>query len=238
MIWTSTTQRCRLGSSNVVEWVSVHCSGCPPHRLDERRSSMAEYRMNYFNGQFLKEDDFRVEQAYHLDRQRRLNRTLHTPGIAEGLTVTANVGAANAEVASGTAIDRDGRMIVLEEGSPPLPTRLEHHGKTVLLVISYDDETADPATVRGNGDTRIHEKPKLEFFAADADPVPDPGTYIRLARLVISPGGTISAPPDTDVRVRAGVRLGGVVELERLTLTREGVEPSQWPTLSSGAAQR
>jgi hypothetical protein len=46
---------------------------------------MTENRVRYFNGQFLQEEDFQVEQAYHLDRQRRHNRTLHTPGIADGL---------------------------------------------------------------------------------------------------------------------------------------------------------
>jgi hypothetical protein len=193
--------------------------------------------MNYFNGQFLKEDDFRVEQAYHLDRQRRHNRTLHTPGITQGLNVTADIGADDVQVASGTAIDEDGQMIVLETGSDPLPIRPEHRGKTVLLVISYDDETSDPATVGGNGDTRIHEKPKLEFFVEGSDPVPDAGTHIRLARLEITSGGTIGAHR-TDVRVSAGVRLGGALELGRLTLSRAGVDPSQWSTLSLGAARR
>ena len=74
------------------------------------------------------------------------------------------------QVASGTAIDEDGHMIVLENGSDPLTIRPEHHGKTVLLVISYDDEPSDPATVGGNGKTRMHEKPKLEFFVEDAIP--------------------------------------------------------------------
>ena len=193
--------------------------------------------MNYFNGQFLKEDDFRVEQAYHLDRQRRHNRTLHTPGIAQGLNVTADIGADDVQVASGTAIDEDGQMIVLATGSDPLPIRPEHRGKTVLLVISYDDETSDPATVGGSGDTRIHEKPKLEFFAEGSDPIPGAGTHIRLARLEITSGGTIGARHD-DVRVNAGVRLGGALELGRLTLSRDGVDPSQWSTLSLGAAKR
>ena len=45
----------------------------------------ADKRLRYFNGQFLQQEDFADEQTYHLDRQRRHNRDLHTPGIAEGL---------------------------------------------------------------------------------------------------------------------------------------------------------
>jgi hypothetical protein len=193
--------------------------------------------MRYFNGQFLQETDFQAEQAYHLDRQRRHNRTLHTSGIAQGLDVTANLGANDVQVASGTAIDEDGRMIVLENGSDPLSIRPEHHGKTVLLVISYDDEPSDPATVGGNGATRIHEKPKLEFFVEGADPLPGAGTHIRLARLEITSGGTIGAH-HTSVRDGAGVRLGDTLELRGVTLTRGDVDPSQWSTLNLGAARR
>ena len=66
---------------------------------------MAEKRLRYYNGQFLQEQDFTAEQEYHLDRQRRHNRQLHTYGIAEGLTVTAGVGATSAVVSPGTAVD-------------------------------------------------------------------------------------------------------------------------------------
>jgi hypothetical protein len=193
--------------------------------------------MRYFNGQFLQETDFQAEQAYHLDRQRRHNRTLHTSGIAQGLNVTADLGADDVQVASGTAIDEEGRMIVLENGSDPLSIRPEHHGKTVLLVISYDDEPSDPTKLGGNGETRIHEKPKLEFFVEGADPIPGTGTHIRLARLEITSGGTIGAH-HTNVRVGAGVRLGDTLELGGLTLTRGGVDPNQWSKLSLGAPRR
>jgi hypothetical protein len=195
---------------------------------------MTENRVRYFNGQFLQEEDFQVEQAYHLDRQRRHNRTLHTPGIADGLEVTANVGSDAVEVASGTAIDRDGRMIVLED-SRLVAILVEHRSQTVWLVISYRQETSRPATVGSTGDTRIHERPNVELFIENAAPPAE--THIRLARLVITAGGTVS-DHQRDVRVNAGVRLGGELELQRLRLARDGVDPSRWPTFSSGAAGR
>ena len=190
--------------------------------------------MRYFNGQFLQQEDFQAEQAYHLDRQRRHNRTLHTPGIAEGLTVTADVGAANVEVASGTAVDSNGHMIVLED-SRPVNIQPGHRGKTVLVVISYREVPSDDATVGSTDKTRMHERPDVEAFLEDE--VPSADTHIRLARLEITTGGTVGAH-HTDVRVSAGVRLGDELELQRLTLSREGLAPSQWSTLSLGAPKR
>jgi hypothetical protein len=195
---------------------------------------MTEKRMRYFNRQFLQEEDFQVEQAYHLDRQRRHNRTLHTPGIAEGLRVTANVGSAAVEVGSGTAVDSDGRMIVLED-SRTVDIRPEHRSQTVLLVISYREETSNPATVGDTGDTRTHERPNVDLVIENAAPSDD--THIRLARLVITPGGTVSEH-ESNVQISAGVRLGGVLELQSLTLSRDGVDRDQWPEFSSGAAGR
>ena len=190
--------------------------------------------MRYFNGQFLQQEDFQAEQAYHLDRQRRHNRTLHTPGIAEGLPVMADVGAANVEVASGTAVDSNGHMIVLED-SRPVNIQPGHRGKTVLVVISYREVPSDDATVGSTDKTRMHERPDVEAFLEDE--VPSADTHIRLARLEITTGGTVGAH-HTDVRVSAGVRLGDELELQRLTLSREGLAPNQWSTLSLGAPKR
>ncbi len=195
---------------------------------------MTEKRMRYFNGQFLQEEDFQAEQSYHVDRQRRHNRTLHTPGIAEGLAVTADVGATTVEVAGGTAIDSSGQMIVLED-SRTVDILAEHQGQTVLLVISYREEPSDPATVGSNGATRTHERPNVELFVEAAAPPVD--THIRLARLLVTAGGTVSAH-QPDVRANAGVRLSGELEIRRLRLSRAGVDPSQWPALSSGAPRR
>ena len=50
-------------------------------------------RVRFFDGQYLQDQDFVDEQHYHIDRQRRHNRTLHVGGIADGLGVTSVVGA-------------------------------------------------------------------------------------------------------------------------------------------------
>jgi len=73
---------------------------------------MAIQRLRYFDHQFLVVADFKEEQDYHKEMRRRLNRVLHTPGIAEGLEVvrTSNK---SVTVKPGIAID----SFVLQQAS-------------------------------------------------------------------------------------------------------------------------
>ncbi|MCO5188703.1 MAG: hypothetical protein M9918_10970 [Anaerolineae bacterium] len=196
-------------------------------------STNADKRVRYFTGQFLRADDFTDEQAYHVDRLRRHQRQFHTPGIAEGLQVTADTGSTTVEVAPGTAVDAEGHIIVLTEGRELDVST--HADEIVIVTISYSEVGSDPATAGGGGNTRWHERPLVELFAENA--VPSTDTHIHLARITITTGGIIAAHDSTG-RVNAGVRLGGALEVGRLTITRSGVDPSQWPTLHSGAAKQ
>lgn len=191
-------------------------------------------RLKYFTGQFLQEQDFTEEQEYHLDRTRRHNAQLHTPGIAHGLAVTINGGATSASVAPGTALDTEGRLIVLKD---PFDVGFEPdlHGETVLVVISYHDEPADESTVGDVGMTRYLERPEILVFAENAAPSAD--LNIRLARLQIDSNGLITSH-DPSVRTPSGARVRPNETFESLRLSRQGVPSNQWPVLTSGAASR
>lgn len=191
-------------------------------------------RLHYFNGQFLEEKDFSDEQEYHLDRMRRHNRLLHTSGIAEGLTVTGVVGAGDITVGVGTALDNQGRMIVL--GSGESLSLNSFPNKTVLVVISYDETGTDPATVGNQGQaTRWEEKPKVQLV--DESAAPSEGTHIRLARVEVSGDRTVSTL-DTSVRRAAGVRVGGELAIPRLQISSEQRPDEDWPELTSDAERR
>lgn len=191
-------------------------------------------RLKYYNGQFLREQDFTAEQEYHLDRMRRHAGQLHTPGIADGLNVTATVGAVSAVVTPGTALDREGRQIFLRE---PYNVAFEssHSGQWVLVVIAYAQEPADEATVGDVGMTRWLERPEVTVVLESGAPPPD--VRIRLARLRIAGNGTI-AEHDSTVRTPAGARVRPHETFESLRLSRQGVGSNQWPVLTSGAASR
>ena len=186
-------------------------------------------RLKYYNGQFLQEPDFTAEQEYHLDRQRRHNRQLHVPGIADGLAVT--VGTTSVSVAPGTAIDGQGRQIVLD-AARTVGFASALNGQSALVVISYAEEASDDATVGDAGKTRWKEAPLVEAILESS--APPPTDRIPLARLQISSTGTI-AQQDLTVRAPAGARLRPDEVLEHLRLSRQGVSASQWPVLSSGA---
>src|SRR5207244_9117084 len=70
-------------------------------------------RMKYFDRQFLRASDFQVEQAYHMDRHRRHTQLLHQPGVAKDLDVTGTADPTMVTVSPGTAIDSEGREIVV-----------------------------------------------------------------------------------------------------------------------------
>jgi hypothetical protein len=192
-----------------------------------------EKRLKYYNGQFLQEQDFTAEQEYNLDRLRRHNRLLHVPGIAAGLEVTAAVGATSATVAAGTAIDNEGRQIVL--ATPRNVAFASLTNQWVLVVISFHDEPSDDATVGDAGKTRYLERPDVGVIPEAGAPAAD--VRIRLARLRIAANGTI-AEHDTTARTPAGARLRPEETVERLRLSRQGVSSNLWPVLSSGAASR
>ncbi len=108
---------------------------------------MAIQRVNYFTGEFLKEEDFRDEQTYHMELRRRHNKLLHQQGVMDGLQVT--VGQGKVTVAPGMAIDQQGREIVLSEGDK---RDLTISTAPVVVGIKWrekEDKEVDEAGVKG-----------------------------------------------------------------------------------------
>jgi len=187
-------------------------------------------RLRYFNGQFLEQKDFRDEQDYHIDRQRRHNRTLHTPGVAEGLEITGVVGAGEVTVSAGTALDDEGQQIVLTDKRTL--NLNEVAGTTALVVIAYGEIPVEPATVGNQGEmTRVEERPNVIVVAEGS--APPAGSHIRLGRLTVGAGGTLSAIVDETVRQSAGVRLGEQVTIPSLRLSNNSLPEQDWPSLAA-----
>ncbi|HEU4626819.1 MAG TPA: hypothetical protein VFS52_18800 [Steroidobacteraceae bacterium] len=183
-------------------------------------------RPNYFTSQFLVEKDFNDEQAYHLDMRRRLNRVLHTFGVADGFEVT-RASTTEVRVGVGTAIDKDGREIVLAD---PVTYALTTHGSDldVYLTIAYQDVPTDHYNQAGiDKFTRTAERPVLQDGAAVP---PADGSVIVLARIRLSASATIESDGSIDpsVRTRAGARITphsiGVDELTQDAVTVERLD--------------
>jgi hypothetical protein len=157
-------------------------------------------RLNYFNHQLLRVQDFADEQAYHLGMRRAHNRMLHTPGVAQGLEV--DHAGSTLTVHSGVALDGTGREIVLQDGAEvQVPAELA--GKTAWLTIAYGERTTDPTAEAGAAGDRRREELAVLNLAETAPSHPD--TQLVLGRVTIDGGRTVVRVDDGEGTARRRV---------------------------------
>ena len=165
-------------------------------------------RVRFFDGQYLQDQDFVDEQHYQIDRQRRHNRTLHVAGIADGLGVTAVVGAPQVVVAAGTAIDADGRQIVVTD--EPVTARTinlaNYLSRTVHLYLLFQEVESNPQASGSADFGRWLEQP--QFVVVDVQTTYEFATPpVLLGRVVLNNQAVETV--DASVRVYSGLRLPG-----------------------------
>jgi hypothetical protein len=176
-------------------------------------------RLNYFNGQFLKQEDFNDEQGYHIDMRRRLNRSLHTWGVADtGLQVSSVSGTTNQiSIGAGMAIDNQGREIVL---LTPQTKSLagEPANSDVYVTVQYQETKTDPPTNSTDPTlfTRWTEQPKVEIVRTP--PAAD-GAVVTLAKIRLDGTGNVVSPIDQSVRTIASSKIAPATNLQLGSLT-------------------
>ena len=195
-------------------------------------------RMNYFDRQFLRAADFKVEQDYHLHRHRLHNKLLHTPGVGaeNDLKVSGDVGTNMLTVAAGIAIDVEGREIVLlQQHHHPIPA--ETKPGTYELTVRLEEVPSEPSTDPGvEGNTRTKDEPTFELLAPNMVKPP----MLRLATVEVDPAGTLKSEP-TSIRAFAGTTIGASSSFESvtantLTLKKTGIDIAKRPDLSSNSS--
>ncbi|MGB8697790.1 MAG: hypothetical protein WCD18_00090 [Thermosynechococcaceae cyanobacterium] len=179
-------------------------------------------RLNYFTSQFLVEEDFLDEQAYHREMRHRHNRSLHTPGVVEGLLVS-QAGDRQIKVSPGMAIDQNGQEIILlsESGAIPLSGTND-----VFVTIQYKEEKEILDTTSGleKEYRRIQEKSEIAFSTSRPSAE---GSTILLASVKLNANGDIEGDPNNLVRMVAGAAIApksvGSQKLEDGGVTREKI---------------
>jgi hypothetical protein len=163
----------------------------------------ATKRLRYFEGQVLGAQDFTDEQDYILDRQRRYSRFLNAAGIVDGLEVRKAAGQGRIEVHPGTALDAQGRQVVLSDTRTV--SLAERKDQTVELVIAYSQEEVDPqpTEVGPVGRTRFHEEP---YVGPNSALPPGSTAPLTLARVTLDASGAVTLVDETP-RVYAGIHL-------------------------------
>ena len=158
-------------------------------------------RVRYFNGQMLSADDFRAEQDYFLEKQRRHNRRLHGYGIVWGLEVKVDGSSELVQwvvVGPGMAIDQYGNEILVPvEQKASLPTTADEIKAWVYLC--YEETPASLVPIPGNPAeeesetaSRIAEDFKLCLVTheeADCGCLEPAMPPLLLGRLVKTPAG-------------------------------------------------
>jgi hypothetical protein len=191
-------------------------------------------RPRYFAGQFLLEDDFELEQDYARDRLQRYTRSLHVSGIADGLIASKPNDPTlklAVDISAGTAIDRQGRQVVLLESrqvdlSKDLVETVKLDDGSYILSIRYDEQETEPQDGNTSTNRRILENPafKLSSSAASDD-------FMAIAKLTIKDGIVSIADDSNSVRKYTGWRLPGSSN-NPLTLRSEGDRASNLAVLS------
>ena len=164
-------------------------------------------RPNYFAGQYLLEDDFQLEQQYHIDRQRWHHHLLHISGIAEGLKVEKIENILAVKISAGSAIDPQGRQIILLESKQIDLTKSYSTSNAAIpdgiytLYIGYSEQKTDQQTA-GNDITsrRWQEEPQFKLSSAELK------DFIPLSKLTIK-SNVVSGNIDNSIRFYSGLRL-------------------------------
>ncbi len=158
---------------------------------------------NYFPGQYLLADDFKLQHDYLSDRLRYHNRSLHASGIIEGLEVTVQEDKKSVVITRGSAIDNEGNLIVLKDNQT-----IDGFDSSELeegyLWIQYQKTEDAYQQETDDSHTRWKEEPLVDYTTPDAAP----DDCVKLAKLTISndTGDTIS-DNDPSIREYSGVYL-------------------------------
>lgn len=181
---------------------------------DYTQPDVVRKRVRFFDGQFLQDQDFIDEQRYHLDRERRLSRTLGMTGVVAGLGVSKG-GPYELIIAPGLAIDTLGRQLIIAE-----PTSLKLSDKfarkqNIELRLIYQETATDLAATGSKSERRWDETPRIVALAPDgtAAVLPDgaPSTWdgptILLGKLAVADNGAITV--DASGVGKAGLAIPG-----------------------------
>jgi hypothetical protein len=187
---------------------------------DHTQPEYVQRRVRFFDGQFLREQDFIDEQRYHLDRGRRHARLTCSPGVLDGLGVAPVANAAKVTVAAGTALDGRGRQLVRAASDTPLDlTGHVNRDGPVPVVVTITYREVEDGALPGGGSPRWLEDPELVAFPEGASDAPPPETHVRLARVLVQPGGTAEVDPAFrptlgGLDMGGGLRVGGTGEFD------------------------
>lgn len=136
-------------------------------KCSDNNKSVCDYndfsRLRFFHGMLLDDKDFRVEQQYHANKRRFLNRMLHGSGVVCGLELHGEREKRSLTVTRGLALDCSGNEIWVPQDIPVdicslLPPPKKGKGgpcdktddgkpKSYYIGIRYQEKETNPVSV-------------------------------------------------------------------------------------------
>lgn len=193
-------------------------------------------RMNYFNGLFLTETEFNLEQDYHIRMRRLHNRWLHGWGIVWGLDVE-QTGESTVKITNGMALNqinvKDGtyeeelsKEIIRTSEEPEIDFKIYEYTGDVWVFISYLEQKVGHTQKNKEGlDENIHlqETAKIEI----SNIIPDGPEHVILAKVKLD-GNKKIEDIDTSDRQQAGFKAPSMssdaMQTKKLTLAIENID--------------
>ena len=190
-------------------------------------------RVRYYNNQFLKDQDFIDDQAHRLSVSQAYLRALCVAGVCEGMTLRIDA-QKKLQIAPGTAIDPDGKLIALDVERPgPLADNLADGDYLVhIRFAEEEDEMAPPVAGGAQSNTRFTQKP---IFGATKRGIALPPGAVVLGTFAVTQ--TAVASQSAANRQFSGVRLPGPSPAGLSTLRHLGAGDDS-ATLTGGLAIR
>ena len=176
-------------------------------------------RLRYFNNQFLNDQDFIDDSSSPLAHQRAFLRSLCVAGVWEGLVVSYPAANQPPSVSPGVAVDRTGRMIVLEQATGALAGPGGLADGTYVVHISFLETEDNRATGQGAQDyTRWKQTPAINLTATNAAL---PVDAVVLGSCTVTAGQFVGSGT-TSGRQYSGLRLPGPGLTLNATLRNSG----------------
>lgn len=155
-------------------------------------------RLRYFNGLIMKEEEFILEQDYHVRMRRFLTRQLHSGGVVDGLNVTVGNTPQEVQVSKGFALDRSFDQQFSEDTSRELiltdtcevDLSTYSPGDQVWIWVTYAEDFVDVVPDRG-GSEPIHIRESAVINHSTSAPANRNKEDIPLAIVTIGPSGGV-----------------------------------------------
>lgn len=144
-------------------------------------------RVRYFGGEYLLTKDFQTDQDYHRSGRERFNSGVFRCGVIDGLDVTfdSKVSSTTVIVASGRAMDGNGRLLILSD-EQHVDLSAEMVSPKCYLIIRYGEAQKNPAEPQDPVGKRVVEQPSVVAVSR----APDDGEVL-LAVVDIAGGNII-----------------------------------------------